>query len=515
MIISTVFSVSTALTLIKLTQMVEFLLLLNVVYPSNLSSFLSLVSSNIFDELPNLVEFLTDRSCEISLDKFVEEDISCQIFGNLGSYLILLLALVLAKIIFSGLAYFLKQGKLGSIFSGWANKLDARFWMEVFEGIQLDIFMSLFLGIVGSKSGSTISGLNFLVAGGLTLAWTLFNGFLIFSIQNLYHLRLNSIYTSESFRSRKDELFYTKVALFVEDYNTDTFFQRNYRPINNFKDIIVSFCLIFSYTNPFFQMGTIICLMALTTALSIAYKPLKETKSHIVSTIKASVYCLCCVMMFLIRILENKISKKSMYKWMGYPTIGVICLLFAFNLGMAAYNSIQNCRFLIKERFCNKKENDEGKEGAKNKSKSSNKSEVKNHGNRRSKRTRKTINHHEDSSLSIFVKNQQKEYRLHNRRKSKQKSTSIEPNHSENKLQKDNQKHKKVKSQKNSQVLKNIIRPKNLRKKANSRSRNNRPRHPKSSEQDRKVGMIPMKKPRNQKKESKKQSRNRRSEFRN
>ena len=484
LLLSTIFSVSTALSLIKLTQMLEFLLLLNVVYPSNLSSFLHIISTNVFDKFPNLIGILTDNTCEITLDRFVEEDVSCQIFANLGSYAILLIALMFAKIILSLFSYLFKQNKIVSLSSHLAKKLGARFWMEVFEGIQLDIFMSLFLGIIG-KSGSHISGLNFFIAGGLTLAWGLFNAFLIFSIQNLYHLRLNSVYTSDSKRNRQDEEFYKKIVFFVEEYNKKTFFQRNYRPINNFKDILISFCLVIFYTNPLFQIGTIIALMSVTTALSVIYKPLKETKSHIVMVIKDCIFCLCCVMMFLIRILETKLSKQIMYNFMGNLTIAFICVLFTFKLGVAVYNSIQNCRELIQERFCKKKNKVEEKV----KPKPIRKAKENRKRNKSPKRSER--NPQDDSNLSGLMK-----------RREEHSPPASSSNESEE--QKEEQERNAGDEANERRLHKNLKKHKPKQTKRASQNQNDRMAHShlskrhrgSASDQDRSIGIIPMKRSR-------------------
>ena len=67
--LSFIASVSTAFTLLKILQMMDFLILVNIKHPRNLQTFLAMASSSILNEIPNFLEFLTnDNAASRSTD---------------------------------------------------------------------------------------------------------------------------------------------------------------------------------------------------------------------------------------------------------------------------------------------------------------------------------------------------------------------------------------------------------------------------------------------------------------
>ena len=355
-LIATLFSVSSALALIKLTQMLDFLLLLNVEHPSNLTSFLEPISSNVFDQFPNLVSALTDDTCQVALDRFIEEEVSCQVFDNLGSYVIFLVLAFFAFLILYCLSFIFKKSSFGGLCSRWSSSVSGGFWVEVFEGIQLDIFMSFFLSLRSIGKGSWTNKINSVLAAMLVFGWVIFNFFFMVAILKDYKSKQNRVTSIGEKNINKKKSIYEKVLFLKEDFNSETFFQRNFRPFNNFKDIAVSFCLVIFHNIPLLQIGLINVIQVVMTSLSIAYRPIRDTKNHIVETTKASIYSVCCFMMLIIKIFGGKLSKEKVYFVLGYPSIFFICVLFAFSLGVATLESFMNLKKLIQEKLCKKKE---------------------------------------------------------------------------------------------------------------------------------------------------------------
>lgn len=105
MILSFVLSASLAFILIKIFNMIDFLVLINVKHPSNLSAVFKILGTSMFDDLPNVFEFLTDETCHIGRIKFVEQDFSCQIFKNMGNYILFILAMCGLKLVILGLQF--------------------------------------------------------------------------------------------------------------------------------------------------------------------------------------------------------------------------------------------------------------------------------------------------------------------------------------------------------------------------------------------------------------------------
>ena len=176
-------SVSTALALIKVKQMLGFLLFLNISHPSNVKSFLQIFSDSVFEDLPNSLSFLTDDSCNITQERFLEEGVSCQIFENLGNYIVLVVLFLIAKIFYLVVSRLThkKFEKVSCFFKARSDRMGLKFWLEVMESIQLNVFMTFFLWVMNYESEQTrIAETNFFIGGLASFVAVVVNFSLIF-----------------------------------------------------------------------------------------------------------------------------------------------------------------------------------------------------------------------------------------------------------------------------------------------------------------------------------------------
>lgn len=97
-----------ALTLIKLFQMIDFLLFINVDLPVNTKAFLSLFDQNVLKFFPNPFEVNEAHVKCVPHRIFSQEDMSCSMLNNIGEQLLQILGLLLVKGVFSALVYFSK-----------------------------------------------------------------------------------------------------------------------------------------------------------------------------------------------------------------------------------------------------------------------------------------------------------------------------------------------------------------------------------------------------------------------
>ena len=92
-------SIKLSMELLKLYQMFEFLIFLNVPHPINVKMFLSrLKSGALLEVLPDLFSPLHNEECLEVGKKFEDEEMSCQSFANLGNTLQLLLGFAVARL---------------------------------------------------------------------------------------------------------------------------------------------------------------------------------------------------------------------------------------------------------------------------------------------------------------------------------------------------------------------------------------------------------------------------------
>jgi hypothetical protein len=89
-----------ALTLIKLIQMIDFLLFINVELPVNTQAFLSLFDQNVMKMFPNPFEINEARIKCIPHRIFSKEDMSCSMLNNMGEQLLQILVLLFGKGLF-------------------------------------------------------------------------------------------------------------------------------------------------------------------------------------------------------------------------------------------------------------------------------------------------------------------------------------------------------------------------------------------------------------------------------
>ena len=77
-IVTFIASANYAIMLIKIYQMLDFMLLYNVVYPVNFQTFISIFrATNPLEQLPRLLNWLTDDNCPQMGDKFEDQNMSC------------------------------------------------------------------------------------------------------------------------------------------------------------------------------------------------------------------------------------------------------------------------------------------------------------------------------------------------------------------------------------------------------------------------------------------------------
>ena len=354
MVASLVFSVSTALALIKIQQMLDFLLLLNVSHPSNVRSFLQILSQSVFEDLPNGLHFLTDDSCNIQMQKFIEEEVSCQIFENLGNFIVLVILFVLAKIVFYLLHHLTKdkKGKVSEFIKKRNEDMGLMFWIDLMEGIQLDVFMTFFLGVMKSGSEeSKVSEFNFLTVTLLAFVALFVN----LSISFLTHRAFQATSKDKNKTDKFIKANYKKYEYLIEDFRGETFFQKFFRPLNNAKDLLISFSLVVLHDIPILQIGTIALWLLAMLVGTLTEKPYKEMKENITEGLRGAIYFGCCLVMMLQSAIQNSWTRKAQYQFVGYPMIAMIGVLIVFNIGISVYEnycSIKEFASKIKNSLC-------------------------------------------------------------------------------------------------------------------------------------------------------------------
>ena len=169
MYLSFIVSISTAFTLLKILQMTDFLTLLNIQHPRNLQTFLNMASSSVLNDIPNFLEFLTNEKCSIQKHRLIEEEVSCQIFNNVGNYFVLMTIFLATALILRFLRWIFsnKNNCFTRLLDSGVARFGVVFWVDAVEAIQLDIFLNLFITFTEFEFNDPIQSFNYLFSLGI------------------------------------------------------------------------------------------------------------------------------------------------------------------------------------------------------------------------------------------------------------------------------------------------------------------------------------------------------------
>jgi hypothetical protein len=111
-VVMTLVSASSAVALIKIFQMIDYMVFYNVPHPRNLISYMEVLSSPLLDYIPNPFESISDDKCKGLGAKFVEQEYGCHLLENSGNLIFLILVLFSLKAFFAVLASITKRKKV-------------------------------------------------------------------------------------------------------------------------------------------------------------------------------------------------------------------------------------------------------------------------------------------------------------------------------------------------------------------------------------------------------------------
>lgn len=351
---SFIFSIPMAFVLLKIFQMIDFMVLFNVKHPRNLSFFLSILSQSAIDDLPNVFKFLSDDSCRIKKSRFIDEEISCQVFSDLGNYFFLISILIGLKFLFKITACIFKKGKMNKYPKKWDSKMNLVFWLDLIESIQLDIYINSFLAFESIESNTLIAGINFAFSCIFVIAG-IFTAFMLFHFVS----KAAKIYVYPMDCDNDYKRMYKKYDFLFEEFNVENFYGRNYRAMCMIKDPLIALFMVKSHDSPFFQILMVLVVLITFTFLDFSYSPYKKQILNQMEIFKGVIYILACSGFLILSLIQENWDKKAQFNYIGYPVIGVISILILGNIGYGIYDIGKNIKEIFKKK--KKKEEEEKK----------------------------------------------------------------------------------------------------------------------------------------------------------
>ena len=373
-------SYASVFDLIRLFQIIDYLLFLNVDHPSNLKVLLESLSTSIIENLQNLLRNVKDDLCSIEKEKFEEQGIGCYIFEDNGSYFTIVLLFVALYLVVKLVTMVAEVEFLGKRIIKQMNHM---FWVEFLEAIRLDLHISGFLVLfeieLVRENLMTALGVNF----GFVVLMFATSGFLIiyqfwkiFVVYSKYrksikfdkewnHGRKNKD-KRQSAKLEKDDQFAQSTELrrinaedwkpsgarrkelgvkgkllknklsnitegptcsFNEDNKTEKFYQRNHRPIVALKDLLVSGALVGCYDSPRIQTTTISLIIFVFFILDAYYKPEVDKKENNDLIIYGLFYFLVTLSLAVLSFVQDRITREEAFYYFGYPCVVFVLVI--------------------------------------------------------------------------------------------------------------------------------------------------------------------------------------------
>ena len=342
-------------------QMIDFLTLLNVNQPQNLGGFLQTMSEAQIQLLPNFFGFMSHDRCKVGKEKFEEEEMTCHIFNNTGTFMAYALVMFLAQMV--GVLVLklcfkskekLKKSKVGKIFKGLVDSMGLLFWVEYFESVQLDIYFTCFITMskmFSKESKDIVSLLNFVISLIIFAVSIALVSWLFYLICKVEALKQPEIVLDKA--QIKNLKKFEKYGILSEDFKNKTPYQIYYKPISMLKEPLIALTTLAFYGQPPLQITSVTFVLGGFLIADLIHQPHKQSSTNYYEAIMNGLYTLCCGGFYLVSLAESKQwSRRTQYYFIGYPVILLIVAISLMNLGSGFYDTFQT----LKGWFCKKKE---------------------------------------------------------------------------------------------------------------------------------------------------------------
>lgn len=354
-----IISLGASIALIKIFQMMDFMLYFEVKHPSNFIRFLELMSSNFLGDFPNIFRFLVDDDCPLIRTKFAENELSCQFISNCGQLVFITLILMLIKVIFWILNKAVQDPhKLPSNFARRIMKinneiLNIEFFISVMDMFQLDFYVAIFLQMDALEIRSGKSMINIGVAI-VFLVGLMFTKLYLFFVST----RVAKVRTETSIKEKGYRKHYLDYMFLSNETHANSWYSLHHMAVNLLKDPVISVFLVFASKVSLVQTGSVLVIMSLYFFLEMKDRPRLQVKENIRNMISLGVYTLAITFFLVLAFRKDDISEFTREKVIGIPLIILFSILILSNYVISTYETIMRCR-----QRCKKKPEDEAKAG--------------------------------------------------------------------------------------------------------------------------------------------------------
>ena len=348
-------SITSAVALFKLFQMMDFMILFSVTHPRNFKKFLEIFSSNLLNDLPNVLIMFVDDECGEIREKFYEQEMSCQFLSNCGQILFLLMTIAFGRfLVFLIKTGSYQKGRPQTKFWFFMNRLDGYFNVEfmvtMMDMVQLDIYLGVFLQIDDFKNRSKVSIVNIAFACCIGIAFLFIKVYLFFISTRIAIIRGEERQAEIGYKKH-----YYNFLFLNKDTDCKSWYSKHQMILNLVKDPCIALFLVLTSKIPFLQIGSILSIFCIFTYYEIMTQPNLDKWQNYKNSFAMCIYLTTTLIFLILATAGNHISDHSREMFIGIPLIITNSLLVLFNV----YLSVRQTYLDMKEK-CKKKKIDEG-----------------------------------------------------------------------------------------------------------------------------------------------------------
>lgn len=369
-IVLSLISFNTAVILIKLFQMIDFILLINVKLPTNVTVFMNFFQSNVLDFFPNIL-YLEEQESRCDMDMFLKSNgVSCNGLNNIGQLLIeilgFLVVMVIFKVLIIGLEYFLEMREMRKVQDSPKNEsLQSLQEINTSENpkpksrtgcfrkniriIKISINQGLFWSILNSMELDLLLGsFTSVKARGLEHPYFFLSNMLLIVLLCMYFYyirkclelffdfsRINQDCSKEKEREFQINCLINENASFFTSL-------QNYKRGNNMgpliaafqtsRDLVFPLVIIFFVAYPIIQIMTIVVLSFFQIVLVLIYNPFSDFGEKLSSVLNSILFILVLFLYIILWGTGDTLSTKQKYDFIGNGIIAIFTILLLSNI---------------------------------------------------------------------------------------------------------------------------------------------------------------------------------------
>lgn len=337
-------SLKFSLALLKLFQMLEFLTLFSIRYPDNVKAFLLIFEHQTpLKDIPNPFKKLRlyNTHCQVIENKFVGEEIDCQLYKNSGGLLALLALVFILKLLLILITKLLlrAESKVKNKLQRLSKTLTSHesFYL-LLRGLHLDIYLSILTNFTQYKQGDSVADINIFSSMVLIL--------LLIFLPVFYLFKTSKVLESEQPRKQSLKKLYKNYAFLTHGIRTNTTFSAYYRVLDIIKDPLIAFAIILLDKKVMLQVLVPLVIFLYFSLMEISKDPIENRKESIIVKFTRVLFLIIMSLYMVLVFQARSMNSEKLNMVYGYPIIGLYTMVIVVNIApivLEMKDKIVNC----------------------------------------------------------------------------------------------------------------------------------------------------------------------------